>query len=190
MSLATTLFPAANRQAALTAFLRTAWQTARASIALFVTGGVVVTAGSLLTVDWFLVLLTVAAVVIMSVLAGALSAGDILIHGLPDAYTAPVDAGTASSSAPAVITSLPVENPVGQSLVASPPADLTPTDTVSAVTVPEVAPAPPVVEPVAAPEPELAPVVQESPADPSAPLTAIVTSDPVPAVPADPANVQ
>lgn len=176
MSLATTLFPAANRQAALTAFLRTAWQTARASIALFVTGGVVVTAGSLLTVDWFLVLLTVCAVVIMSALAGALSAGDILIHGLPDAYTAPVDAGTASTDTPAVITTLP--------------AALTPTDTVSAVDVPEVAPAPPVVEPVAAPEPDPAPVAQEVPADPAAPLTAIVTSDPVPAVPADPANVQ
>lgn len=86
MSIASKLFPPANREAAGVAFIRTAWQTARATAALSVAGGIVVTAGDLATVDWVTVGLTLGGIGITSAVAGLLAAGDILVHGLPAAY--------------------------------------------------------------------------------------------------------
>lgn len=86
MSIASKLFPPANREASGVAFIRTAWQTARATAFLSVAGGVVVTANDLATVSWVTVGLTAAGVAVTSAIAGVLAAGDILVHGLPAAY--------------------------------------------------------------------------------------------------------
>jgi hypothetical protein len=104
MSVFGSLFPKANRLAAGVAFLRTAWQTAQATGALAVTGGVVVTANDLASVDWVSVGLTVAGVGVTAVIAGGVAAVNILVHGLPAAYTA----ASAGVAAP-VDTPAPVE---------------------------------------------------------------------------------
>jgi len=97
MSILGSLFPKANRLAAGVAFLRTAWQTAQATSVLAVTGGVVVTANDLASVNWVSVGLTAAGVAITSVIAGSTAAVNILVHGLPAAYTAADEAEGAVS---------------------------------------------------------------------------------------------
>jgi hypothetical protein len=105
MSVLSSLFPKANRLAAGVAFLRTAWQTAQATGALAVTGGVVVTANDLAAIDWSSVGLTAAGVGITAVIAGGIAAGNILVHGLPAAYTAdPVSDVTPAPVEPVVET--------------------------------------------------------------------------------------
>lgn len=89
MSVFGTLFPSQNRTAAGVAFIRTAWQTIKATSIVGVGAGVIVTAGDLLVVDWQTVGLTVAGIGITATLAASSSAIDILVHGLPEAYTAP-----------------------------------------------------------------------------------------------------
>lgn len=101
MTVLGSLFPKANRLAAGVAFLRTAWQTAQATSVLAVTGGVVVTANALASVDWVSVGLTVAGVAVTSVIAGSTAAVNILVHGLPAAYTA-----TPAPDAPVVTPAL------------------------------------------------------------------------------------
>lgn len=106
MSIITVLFPPVNREAAVVAFLRTAWQTIRATTALGVAGGVTVTATKLATIDWPTVTYGVSAILLAGILAGALAAGDILVHGLPSSYTAP--ALIAGAVEPAVVPGLTV----------------------------------------------------------------------------------
>lgn len=106
MSIITVLFPPANREAATVAFLRTGWQTIRATAALGVAGGVTVTAAKLATIDWPTVIYGVAAILIAGALAGVLAAGDILVHGLPSSYTA---TQSASDVAPVAPTAVPAE---------------------------------------------------------------------------------
>lgn len=102
MSIGATLFPAANREAAGVAFIRTAWQTFRATGLLAGGGGLFVTAAQLAHLDLANLGLAAGAVVASSLLAGGIAGGDILVHGLPDAYT----------SAPApVVAPVPVEPP-------------------------------------------------------------------------------
>ena len=86
MSIGKTLFPPANREAALVAFLRTFWQVIRATGGLGGTGIVVVTAADLIQVNLVLVAYTVGAVLASGIISGAIAAGDILAHGLPTAY--------------------------------------------------------------------------------------------------------
>jgi hypothetical protein len=101
MSVFSKLFPPANREAAGVAFIRTAWQTARATAVLSVGGGVIVTAAQLAAINWLTVLYTVGGIVITSLIAGGLAGGDILVHGLPGAYAPPVEPEAAPVEAPA-----------------------------------------------------------------------------------------
>lgn len=86
MSVATTLFPPANRQAALVAFLRTFWQTVVGTSVVSVFGAAGITASGLATLDWQILGWTVAAILLSAILAGAKSALNILANGLPGAY--------------------------------------------------------------------------------------------------------
>jgi hypothetical protein len=110
MSITTTLFPPANREAATVAFLRTFWQTARAAGSLVIAGGAVITANQLEHIDWAQLLYGVGAVIVTSLLAGGLAGGNILVHGLPAAYTTPpvlTPVGATSAPAPAVAPVVP-----------------------------------------------------------------------------------
>jgi hypothetical protein len=110
MTVTNALFPPANREAAAVAFIRTAWQSIRATSVLAIAGGVTITAGQVATINWPEVGYAVAAIVLTSALAGALSAGDILAHGLPESYvSAPVTPVVAPAVvlAPGVVTLAP-----------------------------------------------------------------------------------
>lgn len=107
MSLATTLFPPANRQTAFVAFLRTFWQVIKGTSVVGATGYVTVTAGQLVVLDVHTVLLVVGALVVSALLSGAFAASNILINGLPATYVAAVVA-----TVPAVVpeaVAVPVE---------------------------------------------------------------------------------
>jgi hypothetical protein len=106
MSVFGKLFPPANREAAGVAFIRTFWQTVRASSYLGGAGVIFVNAAQLASIDLSTLGLTVAAIVSTGVLTASLSAGDILVHGLPSAYTPPAPAPVAP------VESAPVEAPV------------------------------------------------------------------------------
>lgn len=86
MSVSTTLFPPANRQAAAVAFLRTFWQTVRATGYLASGGIITITATQLATIDVRTLALTAAAILTSGLLSGTLAAGNILTNGLPTAY--------------------------------------------------------------------------------------------------------
>lgn len=86
MSVLGRLFPASNREAAGVAFVRTFWQTVRATGFLGGAGVIVVQAAELIAVDWVGLGVAAAAVLLSGVGSGLLAAGDILVHGLPDAY--------------------------------------------------------------------------------------------------------
>jgi len=96
MSIGSTLFPPSNREAAVVAFLRTFWQVVRGTGFLGGSGLIVMSAANFIHVNLTLLGASVGAVLASGLLSGALAAGDILVHGLPDAYTS-----AASSSAPA-----------------------------------------------------------------------------------------
>jgi hypothetical protein len=110
MTIANTFFPPANREAAAVAFIRTVWQSIRATSILAIAGGVTITAGQVATINWPEVGYAVAAIVLTGALAGSLAAGDILTHGLPDSYVSvPVTPVVAPAVvlAPGVVTLAP-----------------------------------------------------------------------------------
>lgn len=86
MSIGTTLFPPANREAAAVAFLRTFWQTVRATGILGGGSAIIVTAADIQHINLVALAYIAGAVIISGILAGGLAAGDILVHGLPAAY--------------------------------------------------------------------------------------------------------
>ena len=88
MSIITTLFPPANREAAAVAFLRTFWQAVRSVGGLSVAGGAIITANRLATINWSELGYVAVAVLLSGIVAGIISGGNILANGLPDAYTA------------------------------------------------------------------------------------------------------
>lgn len=134
MSIAKTLFPPANREAALVAFLRTFWQVIRPPIVL----GSVALAGIATTgvVHISLKVLAIAAgaAVVSAIVSGLLAAGDILKNGLPNAYQ---NAAVASIPA-AQVSTVPVATPADPSQPAAgvPPAVAAPADPTP--TVPEI----------------------------------------------------
>jgi len=87
MSIRSKLFPPANREAAGVAFIRTFWQVVRATGFLGGAGIITVTATDLVHVNVQLLLYALGGVLISGILSGSISAGDILVHGLPAAYT-------------------------------------------------------------------------------------------------------
>ena len=134
MSIAKTLLPPANREAALVAFLRTFWQVIRPPIVL----GSVALAGVATTgvvhVSLNTLGLIAAAAVLSAIVSGLLAAGDILKNGLPNAYQ---NAAVASIPA-AIVSTVPVVTPADPSQPAAgvPPAPI--------VAAPTIVPAPPV----------------------------------------------
>ncbi|QWT24931.1 hypothetical protein KPL76_06130 [Subtercola sp. PAMC28395] len=107
MSVASTLFPAANREAALVAGLRTTWQVIKGTGLVTSAGYVVVTAGQLAAIDLRTVGFAVGAVVVSAVLSGLFSASNILVNGLPSTYTqtalATVPAATVAPTLPTFV---------------------------------------------------------------------------------------
>lgn len=89
MSVLGTLFPVKNRTAAGVAFIRTSWQTLKATSFLGSSAGLILTGADLATINWTTLGLGAAAAATSAILAGALAGGDILVHGLPTAYSAP-----------------------------------------------------------------------------------------------------
>jgi hypothetical protein len=148
MSIRSTLFPPSNREAAAVAFLRTFWQVIRGTGFLGGSGLIVVSAANLIHVNLVLLAYSVGAVLASGILSGALAAGDILAHGLPDAYT-----NAATASIPATVASTdPTVTPGDPSQPAAgvPPAptvpfaDLIAPATTAATVPPATAPAAPV----------------------------------------------
>lgn len=120
MSITTTLFPSANREAALVAFLRTFWQVVRATALLGGAGIITVSATQVAHVDVALLGYTIAGILISGVISGLLAAGDILAHGLPDAYSS-----AAIASAPAAVVSsvtIPAPADPAQPAAGTPPS--------------------------------------------------------------------
>ena len=87
MSLKSTLFPPANREAAIVAFLRTVWQVIKGTGLVGASGYIVVTSAQIAHLDVQTVGVAVAAIALSAILSGAFSAFSILINGLPTAYT-------------------------------------------------------------------------------------------------------
>lgn len=90
MSIKSTLFPPANRTAALVAFLRTFWQTVRGVGGLTILGGGALVINHAATIDWPTIGWAAIGIIGSGIIAGALSGGDILTNGLPTAYIATV----------------------------------------------------------------------------------------------------
>lgn len=86
MSVLGRLFPASNREAAGVAFVRTFWQTVRATGLLGGAGAIAVNAAEIASVDWVGLAVGAGLVIASGLLAGWNAAGDILVHGLPPAY--------------------------------------------------------------------------------------------------------
>lgn len=107
MSITKTLFPPANREAAVVAFLRTFWQVVH-GVGILGSGGlIVISATQLEHLNVQLVLYTAYGVIASGLLSGAIAAGDILANGLPSAYHA-----AAVASIPAAqVQTLPVVTP-------------------------------------------------------------------------------
>jgi hypothetical protein len=97
VSIISTLFPPQNREAAAVAFLRTAWQVIRSTTLLGGAGLITISATSLMHLDVKLLAYTVAGILASALLSGALAAGDILVHGIPDAYAATAAATTSTT---------------------------------------------------------------------------------------------
>lgn len=100
MSLVSPLFPPANREAAVSAFLRTFWQVIRPAVGLGGGGAVAISASGLAYISWPTLGYGLAAIVLSAVFSGMLAGGDILTNGLPAAYVSNVGALTA---VPAVV---------------------------------------------------------------------------------------
>lgn len=109
MSITSTLFPPAYREAALVAFLRTFWQTIRPPIVLGSLGLGTIAATGAMHIDLKFVGIVAAASVLFAIVSGVLAAGDILKNGLPNAYVnaaaATIPASVASSPQPVTPTS-------------------------------------------------------------------------------------
>lgn len=106
MSLSTTLFPPANREAATVAFLRTAWQVIRATGGLGGVGVIAVSASGLASINWPTVGYAAAAVVLSAIFSGLLAAGNILANGLPGAYQAAAIVAAPAAAVAAVAASV------------------------------------------------------------------------------------
>lgn len=119
MSIGSTLFPPSNREAAIVAFLRTFWQVIRGTAFLGGSGLIVVTAADLVHINLTLLAYTVGAILASGVISGALAAGDILAHGLPNAYQA---AAVANIPTAIVTPTLTPADP-SQPAAGVPPAD-------------------------------------------------------------------
>lgn len=89
MSVFGKLFPPANREAAGVAFIRTFWQTVRATGLLGGAGAIAINAAEFASIDWVALAVGAGLVVASGLLAGWTAAGDILVHGLPAAYKTP-----------------------------------------------------------------------------------------------------
>ena len=122
MSIGKTLFPPANREAALVAFLRTFWQTVRATGLLGGTGAIVVSAADLQHLNLVALAYIAGAVLASGVLSGAIAAGDILAHGLPNAYQSAVVASIPAAQFDVVPTPAPADP--SQPAAGVPPADI------------------------------------------------------------------
>lgn len=133
MSLAATLFPPTNRTAAVVAFLRTFWQTVRATGLLGGAGVITVSATKLASVDGPTLLYALGAVLLSGILTGLISAGDILVHGIPDAYTASIPAAIVSS---AIVTPADPDQPAAGTPPTAVPVDAQPVE----IPAPEVVP--------------------------------------------------
>lgn len=122
MSISKTLFPPVNREAALVAFLRTFWQTVRATGLLGGTGAIVVSAADLQHLNLTALAYIAGAVLASGILSGAIAAGDILAHGLPNAY----QSAAVASIPVAQLDTIPVAAPTdpNQPAAGVPPADV------------------------------------------------------------------
>jgi hypothetical protein len=83
-----TLLPKMNRRRALVAGIRTFWQSARGASAVAAGGAVVLTGSDLITLDSAGIGLGIAAVLLASLIAAGVAAGDVLSNGLPASYSA------------------------------------------------------------------------------------------------------
>ena len=119
MSIGSTLFPPSNREAAIVAFLRTFWQVVRGTGFLAGGGIITVSATQLMHINLTLLAYTVGAVLLAGILSGALAAGDILAHGLPNAYQAAAVANIPT----AIVTPTPTPADPSQPAAGVPPAD-------------------------------------------------------------------
>jgi hypothetical protein len=88
MRITTTLFPPANREAAIVAFLRTIWQVLKGTGFVGGTGYVIVTSAQIAHLNVQTVGIALGAIALSAVLSGAFSAFSILVNGLPASYTA------------------------------------------------------------------------------------------------------
>jgi hypothetical protein len=147
MTLATTLFPPANRQSALVAFLRTFWQVIKGMTVVGGSGYVVITSAQIATLDLHTVLVVGAALILSALLSGAFAASNILVNGLPASYVA---AGVATIPA-AIITGY-VPAPVTPVVVTAPaagvPPAVAPASTATIVEAPAVLPDPAIPAPI------------------------------------------
>lgn len=120
MSISKTLFPPSNREAALVAFLRTFWQVVRATSILGGGGAIVVSAADLQHIHLITLAYIAGAVMLSATLSGLFAAGNILVNGLPAAYS---NAAIASIPAAAVSSvAIPAPADPAQPAAGVPPA--------------------------------------------------------------------
>jgi hypothetical protein len=117
MTVATTLFPPANRQTAIVAFLRTVWQVIKGTGVVGASGYVVVTSAQIANINLQGVLVWVGALLLSALMSGAFAASNILINGLPASYVA-----AAVATIPAAVVTDYVPEPVPPAVVAPLPA--------------------------------------------------------------------
>ena len=105
----------ATQKQALTAGLRTAAQTFQASLLVILgAGGLLGGLTDIRQVSWIALGAALAAGLLVAFFAGLNSYLNFVIGGVPSTYTAPIDAGIAQPSTPAVITSVPAVPAVEQ----------------------------------------------------------------------------
>lgn len=109
MTLASTLFPRANRQAAIVAFLRTVQQVLKGTGLVGTAGYVIVTSTQLVHLDLQTVGIAAGAIALSAILSGMNSAFNILANGLPTSYTAPADVTPVVPVAAPVAPVVPVD---------------------------------------------------------------------------------
>jgi hypothetical protein len=88
MSITATLFPPANREAAIVAFLRTIWQVLKGTGLVGSAGYILVTSAQIAHLDVQTVGVAIGAIALSAILSGVFSAFSILVNGLPTSYTA------------------------------------------------------------------------------------------------------
>lgn len=81
------LFPPKNRVAALAAFIRTFWQTVTGTGIVIGGTGFALTAAGLASINWTNLAYGAAAIVLSGLLSAGKAGGNILVNGIPTAYT-------------------------------------------------------------------------------------------------------